>query len=141
MLKTILFDGERRLSFTANLGTTVLRVFAGLALMFGHGIDKIPPPAGLVAGVAKMGFPMPGVFAWAAALSEFACAGLLVLGLCTRLSSFFISFTMTVAFFGVHFADPFEKQERALLYLFIGLLFLFKGAGDWSIDALIAGKK
>ncbi len=107
MLNTILFDGERGLSFTANLGTTALRVFAGLALMFGHGIHKIPPPAALVASASKIGFPIPGLFAWAAALSEFACAGLLVLGLCTRFSSFFITFTMGVAFFGVHFARSF----------------------------------
>jgi putative oxidoreductase len=136
MLKTILFGGERDLSFTTNLGTTLLRIFAGLALMLGHGLAKIQDPSGVIGGATKIGFPLPTLFGWAAALTEFAGAGLLIVGLLTRVSSLFIAFTMTVAFLGVHLNDPFAKQEKALMYLFIALLFLIKGAGDWSIDAL-----
>lgn len=141
MIKKILFGGQRDLSFAANLGSLLLRVFTGLALMFGHGMAKIQDPSGIIGGAGKLGFPMPTFFGWAAALSEFAGAGLLVLGLFTRVSSFFVATTMTVAFIGVHFSDPFEKQEKALLYLFIALLFVLKGAGDWSVDALISKRK
>ncbi|MEZ5307813.1 MAG: DoxX family protein [Pyrinomonadaceae bacterium] len=136
-----IFSGERGLSPLANLGTTLLRVFAGLSMMFAHGLGKIQDPSGVIGGATKMGFPLPTVFGWAAAISEFAGAGMLALGLATRLSSFFVAFTMAVAFLGVHVSDPFEKQEKALLYLFIALLYLFKGAGDWSVDALITNKK
>ncbi|MDH3530946.1 MAG: DoxX family protein, partial [Acidobacteriota bacterium] len=132
---------ERGLAFQTNLGTTLIRVFAGFGLMFGHGIDKIKDPSKIIGAAANIGFPIPTLFGWAAALTEFAGAGLLMLGLLTRVSSFFIAFTMMTGFLAVHLNDPFEKQEKALLYLFVALLFLFKGAGDWSVDALISKRK
>jgi putative oxidoreductase len=140
MLKKILFGGESGLSLLANIGLTLLRGFAGIGMAFGHGIGKLPVSDKFVEGVGKIGFPMPAFFAWAAALSEFACGILLALGLFTRLSSFFIGFTMLVGVLGVHLYDPFEKQEKAFLYLFIALLFLFKGANDWSLDSIFREK-
>lgn len=137
MLKTILFGGESGLSFASNAGLSLLRIFSGIALMLGHGIGKLPPSERFIGAVDGMGMPMPSFFAWSAGLAEFVGGGLLALGLFTRVSAFFIAVTMTVAFFGVHFADPFQRQERALLYLFVALLFMLKGASDWSIDSLI----
>ena len=134
MLKKILFGGETGLSAPANLGLTLLRIFTGVSLMMAHGVGKIPPSDGLITRAGEMGFPVPIVFAWAAALSEFVGGAFLALGFVTRLSSFFIAFTMATALYGVHFADPFDKQEKAFLYLFIALAYMFKGAGDWSID-------
>lgn len=140
MLKKILFGGETGLSPLANLGLTLLRVFAGAALMLAHGLGKMPPSERFVGGVEKLGFPLPGLFAWAASLSEFAGGALLALGLLTRVAGFFVAFTMAVAAFGVHLYDPFGKKELALMYLFIALLFMLKGAGDWSLDSFIREK-
>ncbi|MGB7210716.1 MAG: DoxX family protein [Pyrinomonadaceae bacterium] len=137
MLKKILFGGESGLSPLANTGLTLLRIFAGAALALSHGIGKMPPSDGFVEATAKLGFPLPGVFAWAAALSEFLGGAFLALGLFTRVSSFFIAFTMLVALLGVHRADPFQKQELAFLYFFIALAFMLKGSGDWSIDSFL----
>lgn len=141
MLKRLLFDGQRGLSLTTNLGTLLLRVFTGLGLMFGHGIHKIQDPSKMIGAATGMGFPFPTFFGWAATLTEFVGAGFLVLGLLTRVSSFFIAIMMAVGFLGVHFNDPFAEQEKALLYFFIAILFLLKGAGDWSIDALISNRE
>jgi putative oxidoreductase len=140
MLKKILFGGEENLSPSANIGLALLRIFAGVAMAFGHGLEKMPPDEKFVGFVGKLGFPLPNLFAWAASLSEFAGGILLALGLFTRISSFFIGFTMLVGLLGVHFADPFPKQEKAFLYLFIALLFLFKGASDWSLDSFLRKK-
>lgn len=134
MLKRILFGGESGLSVQANLGLTLLRVFTGVSLMMAHGVGKIPPSEGLINRAGEIGFPVPVVFAWAAAMSEFVGGGFLALGFLTRVSSFFIACTMVTALLGVHRADPFQKQELAFVYLFIALAFMFKGAGDWSID-------
>ncbi len=134
MLKQILFGGESGLSLLANAGVTLLRIFAGIALAFSHGIGKVPPGEGLITGTEKLGFPIPVFFAWSAGLAEFLGGILLALGLFTRVSSFFIAFTMFVALVGVHGADPFSKQELAFLYFFIALAFLLKGSGDWSLD-------
>ena len=141
MLKKILFGGESGLSTPANIGLTLLRVFAGASLALAHGLGKIPPSDRFIEGVGKLGFPLPGFFAWAAGLSEFAGGALLALGLLTRLSGFFIAFTMFVAAFGRHLYDPFGAKELALMYLVIGLLFMFKGANDWSLDAFFREKE
>ena len=57
-----------------NFGILVFRVFIGLTMAFAHGLGKLPPPQMLIDGVQSMGFPLPIVFAWAAALSEFVGA-------------------------------------------------------------------
>jgi len=137
LLKTILFGGESGLSYTANAGLALLRIFTGVALAFAHGAGKIPPAEGLINRTAELGFPMPVFFAWAAGMSEFLGGIFLALGFLTRLSSFFIAFTMLVALVGVHGADPFNKQELAFMYLFVSLAFLLKGAGDWSVDSFL----
>lgn len=140
MLKRILFGGESGLSPMANAGLTLLRIFAGVALAAAHGLGKLPPSEQFVSGVTNLGFPAPSLFAWAASLAEFLGGAFLALGLFTRISSFFVAFTMATAAFGVHLNDPFQKKELALLYFFIAFCFMLKGAGDWSLDAFLRRK-
>lgn len=137
LLNKVLFGGDNGLSYAANAGLTLLRIFTGVAMAMAHGYGKLPPSEGLINRTAEMGFPMPAMFAWAAGLSEFLGGILLALGLFTRLSSFFVAFTMLVALVGVHGADPFNKQELAFLYLFVAIAFMLKGGGDWSIDSFL----
>jgi putative oxidoreductase len=120
-----------------DLGLLLFRVFVGAAMAFAHGLGKLPPSEQLIQGVQGMGFPLPVVFAWAAALSEFLGGVLIVLGLFTRHSAAFLGFTMAVAAFVVHGADPFNVKEMALLYLAACVLLLFSGAGKYSLDRLI----
>nr|BFD58539.1 hypothetical protein CKG001_06460 [Bdellovibrio sp. CKG001]BFD61967.1 hypothetical protein BdHM001_06480 [Bdellovibrio sp. HM001] len=123
-----------------DMALTILRVFIGLAMAFSHGLGKLPPPEMLVSGVASLGFPMPEFFAWCAGLAEFVGGILLALGLLTRPAAAFVVFTMAVAAFGVHAADPFIKKEMSLLYLFASLFFVIHGAGRWSIDHKLTSK-
>jgi putative oxidoreductase len=123
--------------FNQDLGLLVFRIIIGFTMAFAHGIGKMPPPDMLVEGVGAMGFPMPIVFAWSAALSEFLGGILIGLGLWTRLASFLLGFTMAVAFFIVHGADPFAKKEMAFLYLAACILLVFQGAGKYSLDRLV----
>ena len=140
MLKQILFGGESGLSFIGNAGIALLRIFAGASLSLAHGFGKVPVSEKFIENTANLGFPLPTFFAWAAALSEFAGGAFLALGLFTRLSGLLIAVTMSVAAFGVHLNDPFGKKELALFYMFTGLCFLLKGAGDWSLDAYFRRK-
>lgn len=137
MVKTILFGGESGLSYAANAGLALLRIFAGIALALAHGYGKVPPSEGLINRAGEMGFPMPAFFAWAAGLSEFLGGIFLAIGFLTRISSFFIACTMLVALVGVHGADPFNRQELAFMYFFVAVAFLLRGSGDWSIDSLL----
>ena len=52
-------------------GILWLRVLMGLGIPSSHGYGKAFAGEQLTEGVAKMGFPMPDLFAWAAAFSEF----------------------------------------------------------------------
>jgi putative oxidoreductase len=140
MLKNLLFGGESGLSTPANAGLTLLRIFAGVAMMLGHGLGKLPPSEQFIERTGAMGFPVPIFFAWAAALSEFLGGAFLALGFLTRVASFMIICVMLTALLGVHYNDPFNRQELAFLYLFIALAFMLKGANDWSIDAFLRRK-
>ncbi len=126
-----------------NVGFLFLRVFAGIAMMT-HGIPKIIAGPGLWRGLggvmARMGVPGPAVFwGFMASLAESAGALGMALGLLTRLSAGLLAITMAVAAFVAHAKDPFEAREKALLYLFIALLYAFRGPGRISADRLIRG--
>ncbi len=136
-LKKILFGGESGLSYTANMGLSLLRMFVGFSLAFTHGIHKIPPSEQFIAGTANLGFPLPVLFSWAAAMSEFLGGIFLAVGLFTRVSSFFVGFTMLVAIIGVHGGDPYQKKELAFVYLLVAVAYMIKGSGDWSLDGLL----
>ncbi len=119
---------------------TILRLFIGLTMAFVHGMGKLPPPEMLVTGITNMGFPAPEFFSWCAGLAEFAGGILLAIGFLTRPAAAFVCFTMAIAGFVVHAADPFQVKELAFLYLFASLFFVLHGAGRWSVDALITRK-
>lgn len=121
----------------SELTMTGLRVFAGLAMAFGHGLGKVPPSEKFLEGVTELGFPMPEVFGWAAGLSEFAGGIFLAFGLFTRPAAFFVASTMFVAGFLRHAQDPFKAKELALLYFVIALVFVARGAGKWSADRVL----
>ncbi len=119
------------------LGILIFRMIIGFTMAFAHGLGKLPPPEMLVKGVGAMGFPVPVAFAWSAAMSEFLGGICLGMGLFTRAAALFMGFTMSVAFFVAHGADPLAKKEMALLYLASCLLLFFHGAGKFSLDRLI----
>lgn len=138
MLKKCLFKVSPDSSLSASLSLAALRIFAGLSMAFAHGLGKLPPPEKLIEGVGAMGFPAPELFAWLAALSEFAGGILLAVGFLTRPAAAFMAITMFVAAFVVHSADPFNVKEMALLYFFISVAFAVRGANRISVDRFFA---
>lgn len=141
-----------------DLGLLLLRL-SGVALAVWHGFGKI---AGLVGGesrfpqgVAELGFPQPGLFAWAAALSEGVGGWLIALGLLTRVAAPFAAATMAVAAFGRHrlheqllsgiglrplppeVLEELGSPEKALVYLLVFLALSLLGPGRWSLDHLL----
>lgn len=133
----LLFGGVDIGSKAANVGLMLLRVYAGLSLAFAHGIGKIPPSEGFIAGVTKMGFPAPSLFAWAAGCSELLGGVFLAAGFMTRPAALFVAFTMGVAGLITHAADPFGRKEKAFLYMFVAIVYLLVGAGRYAVDGFI----
>ncbi|MEL6251546.1 MAG: DoxX family protein [Bacteroidota bacterium] len=124
-------------SSLADFGLLILRVGTGLSMALGHGLGKVPVSEGFIGGVEKMGFAMPALFAWAAALSEFLGGIFIALGFATRPSALFLTITMLVAAFIRHAEDPYGRKEKAILFALIAIYLIFKGAGKYSLDELI----
>jgi putative oxidoreductase len=135
-MKRLLFSGARIDSGFAEIGLALLRIAAGAGLALGHGINKVPVDDRFVMSVENLGFPMPVVFAWAAALAELVGGALLAFGFLTRPAALSIAFTMGVAFFLQHAADPFKVKELAFLYGMVAIAFVFVGSGRLGLDQL-----
>jgi len=116
------------------LALLLLRLGFGAGMIY-HGYGKVIGGAEGVIGFAEAyGFPLPVVFGWAGALSEFLGGIGLVLGALTRPSAFLIGCTMFTAAFVRHSGDPFSDKELALTYLVASLCILIAGAGRYSLD-------
>ncbi len=137
MLKKLL-SHQNANPFLGDVVYTGVRVFVGITMAVAHGFGKLPPPDMMVEKLSSMGFPAALFFAWCAALAEVIGGLLLAVGFLTRPAALFIGFTMLVAGFVIHAADPFQTKELALIYLAVSLIFAFKGAGRYSVDALIS---
>lgn len=133
-----------RLPAAASAGFLILRLVAGLAFMH-HGWGKIQNPTGW----AGPDSPFPGILLALAAISEFGGGLAWMLGLLTRLASFGMACTMTVAVYvhAIQMGDPFAMRrdggayEPAAVYFCIALVFLLAGPGRFSLDRLLFGEK
>ena len=144
-LKGLLFGGDTSVSVLSDVVLTVFRIFIGLAMAFAHGLGKVPPSEGFIGKVSSMGFPMPTIFAWGAGLSELVGGVLLAIGLCSRISAFFLAVTLGVAAFMAHADDifgdgSFGGAEKALLFFFGYLILVVMGSGRIGVDAFLRKK-
>ena len=121
----------------SDVGLAFLRL-AGIGLAT-HGYQKVfgGDMSGFAGFVEKIGFPLPHVFAWAAAIAELAGGALVAVGLFTRFGATFAAITMFVAAFLAHAKDDFDTREKALSYLVIMLAIACIGPGKWSVDGLV----
>lgn len=127
--------------WSMDLGLLVARVGFGLTMLIAHGTGKLTrllgdspsfsDPLGL-GGVPTLIL---------AVVAELVCAGLIALGLFTRVATLPLIATMSTAFFIAHADDPFPRSERAFLFLIAFVALLFTGPGRWSLDHLIFGRR
>ncbi len=106
------------------------------AIFIAHGFGKIAHGMPeFQRTVARLGFPMPAVFAWAAALSEFLGGICVLVGLFTRYAALAIAIVMTVAVTKVHLHEELVGgYEFPLALLAIAAAVVLLGAGPASID-------
>ena len=135
--RDLFFGGATTDSRAADVGLLLLRLIAGLSLAFAHGIGKVPPSPGFLANVTRMGFPAPELFAWLAAMAEFGGGLLLAAGLLTRFAGLYVAGHFAIILMVAQAGEPFTEREKPLLFGAIALLYLFVGAGRYSLDALI----
>lgn len=139
-MRAWLFDSGSHTK-AVSLGLLLVRVAAGGMMALGHGWGKLTS-----FGEKAATFPDPlrigPTWSMAGAVgAEFFCALLVALGLGTRLAAVPVAFTMAVAAVLVHADDPWRRKELALVYLLLFLGFVFSGAGSYSMDAKLGGKR
>jgi putative oxidoreductase len=131
-----LFQIETREEYL-NILVLLLRISIA-ALMINHGLPKLEKL--LAGGEIQFANPIgvgPTLSLILVIFSEFVCSILIGIGLGTRLASIPLMFTMFVAAFITHGADPFGKKEMALLYLLFYLALFVIGSRKYSIDYLL----
>jgi putative oxidoreductase len=117
---------------------TLLRVAAGL--MFAqHGAQKLLGAFGGMGGSGATAGPFTQM--WLAGVLELVGGILIALGLLTRVVAFLLSGQMAVAYFTAHAGSGFwpivNQGELAALYCFVFLYFSSRGAGRYSLDAIV----
>lgn len=132
----------RRLSHFEEPVYAILRVVAGLMFSL-HGMQKL---FGWMAGeVQTVGSQM-----WIGGVIELVCGLLIALGLFARPAAFLASGTMAVAYLQFHWklkmADSMwspaaNHGDAAVLYCFLFLLVLMRGAGPYSLDGKMRGSR
>lgn len=142
---------RRLLATSATWFTIPVRLGLG-AVMIAHGAQKVlgtfggPGFNNYISGNTPFSFMRP-TWLWlsAAAFSEFLGGILLVLGLLTRISSFFIACTMLTAVVGVHWTGGFFASNRGYEYPFalltMALALMISGGGMLSIDKALTGRR
>lgn len=117
-----------------NLGTLVLRVVFGLLLLLDHGLDKITH-------FSKYEYTFYNFLnighRWSLVLCIFAevvCAGLVALGLFTRLAALVLCVNFSVASFMAMKGQPLDHRELPLVFLAAFVTLLMTGPGKYSVD-------
>jgi putative oxidoreductase len=132
-------------------GPLIARIVIGLVFVktgWGklHNLDQV------IEFFRSLGIPAPEVQAPFAAAMEFACGLAVLVGLCTRLAAVPLMVIMVVAIKTAKTAD-FADAHGAIEWLnvlfglseFLYIVLLFwlatRGAGAWSLDRIVWGKK
>ena len=136
-MKRILF--LESLSGLRDCTLLALRVFTGAFLVWGVW-DNIADPARMTEFVEFMrhfNFPAPELMAPLSVWFQFACGGLLIIGLLTRWAGLLMAFNFVVGFLMVHLGDDFRAQFPALILIFVSAHFAANGGGRYALDRLL----
>ncbi|MFM1879006.1 MAG: hypothetical protein RLZZ241_1872 [Bacteroidota bacterium] len=122
-------------SLKIDLGLLILRLSGSGFLMAAHGIPKLMKYFGQEP--IQFGDPIgigPGPSHFLAMFAEVFCALLVLIGFKSRWAALPVIFTMLVAAFIAHAADPLGVKEKPLLFAAIFISILLMGPGRFSVD-------
>ena len=128
---------------TFDFTSLIARISTGTLMFYLHGLGKITSgyhrwerlgkTVTDIIGVDSMAIPL----GFMASVSESILAIFILIGFYTRTSTFFLGFTMMVAFNKHLFSEGLKSGEMALLYLILCIVIFLLGPGRYSIDRLI----
>ena len=128
---------------TYDFTSLITRISTGTLMFYLHGLGKITSGYNRwerlgktitdIIGIDSMAIPL-GLMA---SISESILAIFILIGFYTRTSTFFLGFTMIVAFSKHLLSEGLKSGEMALLYLILCIIIFLLGPGRYSIDQII----
>lgn len=123
---------------SVSIALLLLRVISGSAMLMNHGLKKINN----FNAIAAKGFADPFHIGVKASLgltvfAEVFCAGMIIIGLLTRLATLPLIIAMVVALFFAHNGDFYGEGESSGLFLTMFLIIFLMGPGKYSLDKKI----
>ena len=140
---------KRIVATNAHPAVILVRLLVG-AVFLSEGIQKFLFPDDLGVGrFTKIGIPRPEVMAPFVGVVEIVCGALLILGLLTRLAAIPLIIDMLVALYTTKIPILHDKgfwsmahEARTDYCMLLGSIFLLiVGAGAWSLDVRLMGKR
>ena len=123
-------------------GILLARVITGVFMIYhGYEVFDTDQMKGYEQWLGDLHFPNPSLMAYLVKGTELAGGVLLTLGFLTRLAALALAMTMAVITFGMGKGKILTDDQHAFLFVVICVLFIFTGAGKWSLDRLIFGSK
>jgi putative oxidoreductase len=122
----------------ADIGLLLLRCATGVFLIY-QSHDNVLSAERMVEFVKflrQFGFIYPELMAPLSVYAQFAAGIGFILGLFTRWLGLITCFNFIIAVWMVHSTDPFPTWWPALVLVFLGLYFGFRGSGRYGLDAL-----
>jgi len=125
-----------------DIGVLLLRLFVGVRLIYGV-IDNVTSWEHMIKFrdfLQQFNFPIPLVAAIVSVYAQLLAGVMFILGWKIRFAAILMIINFLIAILMVHWGEKLEPMTPALAILFISILFLFQGAGKYSLDNRIAIK-
>lgn len=118
-----------------------LRFLVGF-MMAWHGFEvfNTEKMMGYTKWMNEIHFVFPSFIAYVGKGAEFLSGCLLMVGLFTRLASFVLVATMLSITFGIGQGRVLMEDQHPFLFAVLAVVFMFLGAGDYSLDKLFFDK-
>lgn len=135
-----------RTTWTGDIAILALRIAVGIVLAY-HGWLKLGDVSGFAGFVESLGIPAPNLMAYVVTYLEFLGGIALIIGLATRYVAalFVIEMVFTISLVkldvGLIAPEGGPGAELDLLILATALSLVLTGAGRWSVDALVVGRR
>ena len=119
-----------------DVGVLLLRLFVGVRLIYGV-IDNVISWEHMIRFrdfLEQFNFPLPLVSAVVSVYAQLLAGLMFIVGWKIRWAAILMIINFLVALVMVHWGEKLESMTPALAILFISILFLFQGAGKYSLD-------
>lgn len=133
-------------TWTGDLAILALRLAVGVVLAY-HGWLKVGDVSGFAGFVDSLGIPAPDLMAYVVTYLELLGGIALIVGLATRYVAalFVVEMVFTIALVkldvGLIASEGGVGAELDLLILATALSLVLTGAGRWSLDSVLVGRR